>query len=65
MKTDQIISLFGTQQMTAKVANVTQPTVSFWKSTGQIPFRRQRLLLEEARKQNIPLEPKDFFEGFE
>ena len=65
MKTDQIISLFGTQRMTAKIANVTQPAVAEWKRIGQIPFRRQRLLLEAARKQNIPLEPKDFFEGFE
>jgi len=64
MHISQIISLFGTQKKAAKAAQVTQPAVSEWLRSGQIPAPRQRLLLEAARKHKIKLEPADFFENF-
>ena len=65
MQVNQIIALFGTQTDAANAANVKQPSVASWKATGQIPAKRQRLLLAAAKAQGLTLKPQDFFEDIQ
>lgn len=41
MSPQEAIEYFGTQNALAAALGVTQPTISGWKTTGQIPVPRQ------------------------
>ena len=63
MTVNEIIALFGTQTDAANAADVKQPSVASWKSTGQIPAKRIKLLLAAAQARGINLTPADFYEN--
>lgn len=59
---ERVIGKFGTQERLAELLRCDQTTVSKWKTTGFIPARRQRQILDAARELGIDLEPNDFFD---
>lgn len=42
---DKVLKTFGTRRQTAKIANVTEPTIDYWKRYG-VPVKYWHLWLK-------------------
>lgn len=56
MNIDQVINYFGSQVEAARQLGVTQPTLSNWRSRGQIP-KLQQLRIEHLTRGKIRATP--------
>ena len=62
MEIQKIIQKFGKQEAVASIAGVGQSAVSEWIRNKSIPHKRQSLLLKEAKRLKLDLNPSDFFD---
>lgn len=57
MKIDNVIKYFGSQIAAANALDVTQPTISNWKSRGRIP-QLQQLRIEHITRGELRADKK-------
>lgn len=59
---DHLSRIFGSDSALARAAEVNPSTIYDWRKSGNVPAKRQKILLRNAPKLGFALKPDDFFQ---